>query len=239
MRDLLLSFGFSFSLILSGCQGESACTGASCSDAGGTTSTGSGGGTTTGSTGGTTTGSGDGGVVDKAASCASTFGQALTDSFGRIDGAVLAVVKPTDTQCVMPNDDHLVVQVTMDGAAYRMVVNLQSSYGDPDVQYLEVGGKLTGPAWAEGWHTGITLDYVSDLGVHAADFAPHPLMELADLVTDRIPLGQKISVYATSSGGASAHLVHRNGAKNDGAIVLDPESASPRVLLFHFADQSF
>src|SRR5262249_32771249 len=109
----------------------------------------------------------------------------------------------------------------------------------PNVRFQILPHALPPPAWSEGWHTGVALDYVADLNVHAGGaFMPHPLAELADLVTDQIALGQKISVYATSSGGASAHLVHRNDGKADGAIVIDPEG-SPKMLLFSFADQMF
>ena len=38
------------------------------------------------------------------------------------------------------------VQVTMNGAAYRMVTNL-------DVLTAELDAPLSGPAWSEGWHT--------------------------------------------------------------------------------------
>ena len=60
-----------------------------------------------------------------------------------------------------------------------------------------------------------------------------------DIAADQLTLGAKISVYATSSGGASAHLVHRNDGKADGTIVIDPEGPSPTMLLFHFPTQSF
>jgi hypothetical protein len=197
------------------------------------------------STGGAGTGGGTGGAapdagsIDKAAACASTFGQALTAGFGRLDGTVLAVVKPTDTQCPMPNSDHLILQVTMNGEAYRMVINIQSTVGDPKVQYLTLDHAPIGPAWSEGWHTGIALDYVQHFGVHAGDFTPYALADLANVVTDAITLGQKVSVFAQTSGGSSAHQIHRNGANVDGAIVLDPDGAKPKVLLFHFADQTF
>jgi hypothetical protein len=198
--------------------------------------------TTTSSTTDTGTG-GTGGAapIDKAAACASTFGQALPAGFSRSDGTVLAVVKPTDTQCPLPNGDHLILQITMNGEAYRMVINIQSTIGDPNVQYLALDHALPGPAWAEGVHTGIALDYVNDFGVHAGDFTPHPLAELADLVTDAITLGQKVSVFAQSSGGSSAHDIHRNGAgaNVDGAVVLDADGPAPKALLFHFADQTF
>lgn len=197
--------------------------------------------TSTGSTSSTGTGGmqPDGGDVDKSKDCASTFGNALTSSYGRVDGTVLAVVQPGDMKCPMPNNDHLILEVTMSGAAYRMVVNMQSTSGDPNVQYLSLAHALPAPAWSEGWHTGLSLDYVNDLGVHAAGFTPHPMAELAKLVTDAITVGSKISVYASSSGGASAHLIHRNTTNADGAIVIDPDGAAPQMLLFHFADQTF
>lgn len=186
---------------------------------------------------------GDGGApIDKAMNCASTFGDALTADFGRVDGTVLAVVQPKDTQCPLPNNDHVIIQITMLGKVYRMVVNLQSSFGDPNVQYLETTHKLVGPVWEEGWHTGISLDYVNDLGLQSAQFTPYDLNTLSMKVTDAVTLGQKISVYAHSSGGSyagSAHKVHRNTGAQDGAIVLDPESASPKMLVFHFANQVF
>lgn len=202
--------------------------------------TGSGGAASTSTTSTTAgTGGADAGPIDKAAACASTFGQALTASFGRLDGTVLAVVKPSDTQCPLPNDDHVILQVTMNGEAYRMVINIQSSFGDPDVRYLALDHALPGPAWSEGWRTGVGLDYAADFGVHTGAFTPHPLAELADIIADAIPLGGKVSVYADSSGGSSAHKIHRNGGNVDGAIVLDPDGAAPRALLFHFANQSF
>jgi hypothetical protein len=180
--------------------------------------------------------------ASKAAACASTFGAELTNAFGRIDGTLLAVVGPSDTQCVMPNDDHLVVQVTMHGAAYRMVVNVLSTGAVPDVFYATVPAPLAGGPFAEGWHPGYALDYVTTLGVHADAFAAHPMAELVEIVTAQLELGAPISVYATSSGGSyahSAHLIHRNLADADGAIVLGPDTASPRYLLFRFSDQSF
>jgi hypothetical protein len=213
------------------------------SGGGGSGGTGTAGSGATGGTGGATGGTGGqtttSTTTDKAATCASTFGNALTNAFGRLDGTVLAVVQPGNMKCALPNSDHVVLQVTMKGAAYRMVINVKSTVGDPNVQYLKLDHALPGPAWDEGWHTGLALDYVADFGVHAKDFTPHPLAELSNIVADDITIGQKVSVYATSSGGASAHEVHRNDGKVDGAVILDPDGAAPRALLFHFADQSF
>jgi hypothetical protein len=182
---------------------------------------------------------GAGGKIDKAANCTGTFGSALTSSFGRIDGTVLAVVKPSDTQCPMPNNDHVILEVTMGGAVYRMVVNVQSSFGNPDVFFLKAPHTMPAPAWSDGWHTGLKLDFVKDFGVHAGDFKPIALAPLSDTIADAITIGQKISVYAESSGGASAHKIHRNDGLTDGAIVLDPDAKSPTVMLFHFGEQMF
>jgi hypothetical protein len=204
------------------------------------TGTGGAGGAGGGSGGDGGNGGNGGSAPNKAANCSSTFGTELTSAFGRLDGVVTAVVKPVDQQCAGVNGDHVVIEAKMNGAVYRLVVNIQSDFGDPEVRYLAIDHALPPPAWAEGWHTGLMVDYVTTFGVHAGgDFKPYPLAQLADIVTDAIPLGQKISVYAESSGGASAHKVHRNTGKTDGAIVVDPEGMKPRVLLFHFATQNF
>ncbi|MDC3984953.1 hypothetical protein [Polyangium jinanense] len=244
MGSRTMTYGVSVALLcvaLVGC-GEGGGTGGTAGAGASSTGTGTGGaGGSGGDGGGGTGGSGGsgGGTVDKAKDCADTFGDALTSAFGRVDGTVLAIVKPTDTQCAMPNDDHVVVQVVMDGKAYRMVVNVLSSFGDPNVGYLETTHVMPGPAWQEGWHTGVSLDYPTDLGVQAEEFTAYDMATLSDMIADAIPLGEKISVFAHSSGGASAHKVHRNSAAQDGVIVLDPESAAPKMLLFRFSNQVF
>ncbi|MFO0678052.1 MAG: hypothetical protein U0169_16070 [Polyangiaceae bacterium] len=178
---------------------------------------------------------------DKAARCASEFGTALTAPYGRLDGTVLAVLKPTDQQCPRPNGDHVIVQVTMNGAPYRMVVNVLSTVAgvSPDVRILETPHTLVGPPWSEGWHTDASLDYVSDLGVGLASFTPYPMATLSDRIADRIVLGDHVSVYASTSGGDSAHLVHRNKTGRDGALVLHADGPNPEFVLFAFANQSF
>jgi hypothetical protein len=174
----------------------------------------------------------DAAPIDKAAACATTFGAALTDSFGRVDGTVLAIVPPNLQTCTQPNRDHVVVQLTVNGAAYRMVINV-------DVLIHEVSAPLAGAAWSEGWHPAERLDYVSTLHVASPAFvAGDPVTT----ISDAIELGDKLSIYATSSGGTkadSAHLVHRNVATEDGAIVIGADTAAPRYLLFRFANQTF
>ncbi len=172
--------------------------------------------------------------------CADTFGDALTEGFGRIDGVVYAVQKPSDTQCTMPNSDHVVLQVLMNGAVYRLVTNVQSTKGDPQVRYAELAHALPSPAYAEGWHTGVTLDYPTTLGVHTADFTPYAMDDLVAKIAAAVKVGAKVSVYGESGAGRpeSAHNIHRDSSEHDGAIVVDP-TGSPKFLLFHFADQTF
>ena len=182
------------------------------------------------------------GPFSKANGCATVFGSSLTNAFGRLDGTVRAVVPPDHPSCPMPNGTHLVVQIMMGGQAYRMVVNVLSDSGDPRVFMHEVHAPLAGPAWADGWHAGVSLDYVTTLHVASTDFVPHDMATTVAMITDAIELQAPISVFATSSGGAnaaSAHLVHKNLANKDGAIVIDPMSASPRYLLVRFDEQVF
>lgn len=179
--------------------------------------------------------------VDKGARCASAFGNALPRGFVRVDGTVLAVVEPRHTTCALPNDDHVVLQVRMQGAVYRMVVNVQSDRPgqDPRVFFLTKNVSLPGPPWQEGVHSGLTLDYAKDLGVQAKDFTPYAMNELSAKVSDAIPLDGKVSVFSDGSGGASTHLVHRNDGTKDGAIVIDADGPRPTALLFRFANQDF
>lgn len=188
----------------------------------------------------------DGGLdagVRKQAACASTFGAVLTNAFGRIDGTVVAVVPPGDPGCALPNSDHVVVQVSFDGGVHRMVINVESSFGDPRIRLREVTAPLPSPAFELGWHPGLTLDYPTQLGVHSdGGWEALPLQQAAQRVYELVEVGAPIAVYATSSGGsfaASAHKIHRNGSNTDGALVLNPTSAAPTWVLFHFANQSF
>jgi hypothetical protein len=182
----------------------------------------------------------DGGV--KAAQCASTFGSFFTAAFGRVDGIVTAVVPPA-YPCTLPNGDHVVIQVNVgDAGIGRLVVNVKSSFGDPNIRLGTFSFPLPAPAFELGWHPGLMLNYQT-LGVHAdAGFTSVNLNQASMRIYDAIEVGQPISIYATSSGGvlaASAHLIHRNGNNNDGALVLNPTSAIPTFMLFHFANQSF
>jgi hypothetical protein len=172
----------------------------------------------------------------------SRFGDALTPGFGRLDGTLRAVVGTEDRQCSLWNDDHVILQVDMNGATYRLVVNVQSNRPgqDPRVFLRTAEAPLLGPPWQEGWHTGFTLDYRSDLGQTPETFEPHDMPSLVDIL-QRLPLGAPISVYATNGRNVphSAHRIHRNGYKDDGAIALPLPQGGAVYSLFRFSTQTF
>jgi hypothetical protein len=66
---------------------------------------------------------------------------------------------------------------------------------------------------------------------------------VAKTIDAGLKVGDKVSIYATSGEGRpeSAHLVHRNASppKTDGAIVVGPDGASPKFVLFAFDNQAF
>ncbi len=177
--------------------------------------------------------------LDKSAGCVSNFGNALTDGHGRLDGTVVAVLAPGNTTCSGANDDHLVLEVRMGGKVYRMVGAMASTVGNPNMAFADKAAALEGPAWSDGWHVGAALDFVADLGLHRADFTDKAMLDMADAVTAPIQIGAKISVFATvENADNSAHLIHRNFAGEDGAIVVNPDT-SPRYLVLRFDNQLF
>jgi hypothetical protein len=212
-----------------------------------------------GTTAGMDTGTSDGPVAEAGpgtdadmpmlGKCAASFGNALSEGFGRIDGVVFAVQKPTDQTCAMPDPDHVVVQVLMNGAVYRMVIDVGSSRPtgttDTQVRYAKFPHAMPEPAYAEGWNTGIPLDYANLLGAHSTDggFSQLTFDEGVAKIVAELKVGDPVSVYAISATGhpESAEMVHRNmpGTNTDGAIVLAPTSNAPTFLLFHFAEQTF
>ncbi|MBA3541694.1 MAG: hypothetical protein H0T79_18920, partial [Deltaproteobacteria bacterium] len=122
-----------------------------------------------------------------------------------------------------------------------MVVATESNQGAPDVLLHELDAPLVGPAWSEGWHTGIALDYGVTLGTHADAFVATPPATLVPAITDQLTLGAHISVFASSgdTASSSAHLIHRNGSSEDGAIVIDPDGPTPHYLLMRYDEQIF
>jgi hypothetical protein len=128
-----------------------------------------------------------------------------------------------------------VLQVEMQGQVQRLVVAIDG------VAVRTASAPLIGPAFAPGWHLGMTLDYPRDLGVHSADFAPVTMDQAVGFLCQSMQIGAPLSVYAYSDGTypSSAHQIHYNDYYPDGAIVVDPTGPSPTYLLFRYDNQTF
>jgi hypothetical protein len=178
--------------------------------------------------------------VDKSAPCVSSFGQAIGSvGFARFDGKVVAILAPGNKTCPAPNSTHLVLELALSGAVYRMVVDVDDVAATGTIHSRTITHTMVGGPWQDGWHA-VALDYVTDLGQNATDFASTPTAGAVEAITNALDLGAHVSVFATAQGeNDSAHLVHRNLTKQDGAIVLDVDAATPTWLLFSFSDQSF
>src|SRR5262249_41616249 len=101
--------------------------------------------------------------------CTETFGNALPPTtFGRMDGFLVAVVQPGPTTAPCHADTtHVHLQVLVNGAVYDVAVNVGTNdVTTNDVHSATLEHALIGPAWSEGFHTDITVDYPT-LGVHA------------------------------------------------------------------------
>lgn len=168
--------------------------------------------------------------------CTGQFGSALSTSYGRLDGYLVAIVPPGNGGC-NADADHVHLQVKMNGAIYDVAVNVGSSAQD-DVHTTTK--ELDLPVWSEGWHTGATVleDYVS-LGVHstAIPLGTHT-QNVADLMAD-LANANHISVYGTGYGPNGSHLIHRNGGGHDGLVITEPLSVPAHARLFSFSSQTF
>lgn len=179
----------------------------------------------------------DGGNTD-VGTCVSTFGNAMGNNYGRIDGTLHAIVLPGNEACAMPNSTHFDMEIDFGGATYRLLIDVQSDTGtDLRVFYLTKNAPLPGDPWSEGWHTtNVSVDYPTTFGVHYGDFTPYDLTDLTSIILSQLTIGEKLTVF-TMGFGNGGHDIHRNSAKNeDGAIVLGPDTANPQVLMFHFQD---
>ncbi len=160
--------------------------------------------------------------------CTNTFGSALSTFHGRMDGLLVAIVAPSAQGC---NGDstHVHLQVLVSNAVYDVAVNVDGLAAD--LSHAMVDGP-----WTEGWHTtGDGLDYPTALGIHSAAFTTTSAKSLMSALANV----NHISVFATGYGPTGAHLVHRKGNGNDGAIIANPLGAEPHFFVFRFSTDSF
>jgi hypothetical protein len=168
--------------------------------------------------------------------CTSTFGNALSTTFGRMDGFLVAIVPPGGGPC-NADSDHVHLQVRMNGAIYDVAVDVDSPTVE-DVHTTTRDLPLPGAAWSEGWHPGGTVDYVA-LGVHSTDLALGTKASLVSTFMSDLASANHISVFGTGYGPDGAHLVHRNGSSHDGMIVSEPLSTPSHLRMLSFTNQQF
>lgn len=181
---------------------------------------------------------GDGTPIRRA--CVDSFGTALSSgTFGRLDGILVAIVPPapnTDPCNADPTHVHLQVQVS--GAVYDVAVNVGTDTATNDVHSAALDHTLVGPAWSEGWHPDIAVDYAA-LGVHATDLPLRTRTENVNALMTDLATANHVSIFATGYGPGGAHLVHRTRAGQDGMVVTQPLSPKAHARLFRFTNQVF
>lgn len=166
------------------------------------------------------------------------FGDALTQSYGRLDGILVAIVLPNARGC-RGDDNHLHLQISAAAAIYDIAVNIGEA--DPatnDVHSTEHDLALIGPPWSEGWHLDVAPADYTLLGVHAGDLPLHSQADNTQALVDQLAIANHVSIYATGFGPDGAHLVHRN-AGGDGMVVTEPLSPVSHARLFSFTNQTF
>jgi len=167
--------------------------------------------------------------------CVSSFGNELTQSFGRLDGFLVAIVPVGANNC-NGDSDHVHLQVRMQGEIYDVAVNV-GTQGASDAG-MAVRDVWLSMSWEEGWHTGVGLDYAS-LGVHSTDLPLKPSAQNASELTSSLASVNHISIYATGYGPDGVHLVHRGFGGRDGLIITDAPSSPGKARMFRVSDQTF
>jgi hypothetical protein len=163
--------------------------------------------------------------------CTTGYGNALSKSYGRLDGYIAA------TECGAV-DTHVHVQVRMNNQQYDVAINL-------DTLYAEMDAAMPDSPWSEGWHTGLSTNYPQTYGLHSSAFIqPAPTQQasmnlLAAKIESEIANANHISIYATGYGPDGIHDVHRKVGGSDGVIVIHPLSKPAHMMMFRFSTDSF
>ena len=196
---------------------------------------GAGGGGSAGSGGAGSGGSGGGDGTPTRQQCTGNFGSGLSATHGRLDGYLVSIVAPGGSKTCNGDSSHVHLQVMMKGAIYDVAVDTGSS-GD-DIYYLAKNIAIPDGAWSEGWHTSDSLSYKT-LGITSSELTKMSPSAAPTAVEGELASANHISVFGTGYNANGLHLIHYNGGK-DGAIVIEPQAATSRVLLFRFSEDSF
>jgi hypothetical protein len=170
--------------------------------------------------------------------CTGSFGSAMTATFGRLDGFLVSIVNVNGSSTCRGDNNHLHLQVRVNGRVEDIAVNLQSTDGT-NVAFRTASAPLADGAWSEGWHPGQRFDYVNNLGVRSTSFTSLTLTQLQSQLDSLLANANHVSIFATGFDGTGGHNIHRNPTNHDGAIVINPTTSNPQYLIFHFANQTF
>jgi Lamin Tail Domain len=165
------------------------------------------------------TGGGDGTPTRQP--CTGTFGSAMNTTFGRLDGFLVSIINPGQGAGCSGDAHHVHLQILVNGGIENIAVNVDSSIGTPNVDFLQINAPLKGAAWSEGWHASQQLDYANNLGVHATDFAVTTPTQLTTIVDNALATANHVSIFCTGFDATGGHLVHRHANNDDGAIVIN------------------
>jgi hypothetical protein len=199
--------------------------GQSCSGGGGSGGSGGGGGGSGGSDG-----------TPTRQQCTGSFGNGLSGKHGRLDGYLVSIVPPGHKGC-HGDSDHVHLQLLMGSAIYDVAVNVRDNNG-ANVYYLAKNMTIPDGTWSQGWHTSDGLAFAG-IGVHAGNFKALAPATLATTIENELAQANHLSVFGTGYNASGMHLIHYQGGQNDGAIVINPQASTSRLLMLHFANQSF
>ena len=168
----------------------------------------------------------------------SQTGTAVSGFHGRMDGTLVYVVPQGGPSSCNGDDSHVHLQVQMSGAVYDVAVDIGKSGDEEGYEVKSLAPP--GGAWSEGWHGSDNLGYPA-LGLSSGQFTTLAPADLSTEIEALLAGTSEVSVYCiayTQRNGC--HDVHyKDGNGGDGAIVLNPMAATPSILFFHFANQSF
>jgi len=172
----------------------------------------------TGGTPDAATGGGDG--QPTRLPCTGSFGSAMSATYGRLDGFLVAIVNPNTGSGCRGDDNHIHLQVRVNGGTEDIAVNIASTSGTPcrlPNPERDAGGRRLDrglahrPAARLREHPGRPL-----LELHGGD-----AIQLTALVDNAVANANHVSIYTTGFDATGGHLIHRQGSNHDGAIVIN------------------
>jgi hypothetical protein len=166
-------------------------------------------------------------------------GTIVNSTHGRLDGTLVYVVPVGGSGKCNGDESHVHLQVEVTGLVYDVAVDIGSLPSDEVGLYTETIPVPSG-TWTEGWHATDDLSYPS-LSLSSTQFPIADPSAVASQVVALLDSVSKVSIFCEGyTEGNGCHDVHYvNGNAEDGAIVLDPTSATSPVLFFRFQGQTF